>query len=538
MLEKGRSFSMKKKNKYKEVMEKESENIRKFAKGIMIAFCLQFLIYLIVLNLLPLGNDKNKNGQIEFNEINGMYYETWDGYGQYKIDDKNVYIDNGIQFVYYYNVLILTAVTLLCFYYMIVFLEKYDRKVSKTISQFFKENKGLLFLLLFMVWTFLSCIFAKDLFRSFMGSYNLRDGYIAFMGYGSILICMLLMGYNNEKAKKIILNLFIISTTIVATLTLIHYYSDNFPILIKQIPTESTSGIFNNSNHYGYLLSIAVTAIAAMTVKEKNISYKGLYALCFVIQSWMLILNNTFGAYIGVSVALFVMFIYEIFLFFSKKYRTENNFSLYTMLLLMSVFVVFSGGIKNASGDVIVVNNIKGISKDIVNITSSLKSSGEESTGGYAEEIISGEQTNANVTEAAEAGSGRWKLWVGAWQLIKERPIMGWGLENMKAEYIRIGIGEGRSHSLIFQLGGTTGIVGLGLYLAGIICIFLKNLKNFKLWDIYTYTSMFVIISYMISSLVGNSIFYVSGYFYIFVAMAAIPMISSKEKEDEKVIKK
>ena len=104
-----------------------------------------------------------------------------------------------------------------------------------------------------------------------------------------------------------------------------------------------------------------------------------------------------------------------------------------------------------------------------------------------------------------------------------QRPLFGYGLENIKYEYDeQFGINEGRSHNLILQLSATTGIVGMLLYVVGIAAIWIKKLKYIKTWGIYECLGMFVIVSYIISSIVGNSAFYTSGYFYIFVGFVTL----------------
>ena len=175
-------------------LSREEELIRKIAKYILSAFCLQFVVYLFLLNIIPIGTDQNGDNMISYNELNSMYYEKWDGLGQYSVNGERVYIDNGMQFIYGYNMMLLVATLLLAGYYMLVFMDKNEGRAARKIKEFFKENKALLVLLGFMVWTFFSCILAKDLFRSFCGCFNLRDGYFSFMFYCSVLICMLLLG--------------------------------------------------------------------------------------------------------------------------------------------------------------------------------------------------------------------------------------------------------------------------------------------------------------------------------------------------------
>ena len=94
-------------------------------------------------------------------------------------------------------------------------------------------------------------------------------------------------------------------------------------------------------------------------------------------------------------------------------------------------------------------------------------------------------------------------------------------------------VNEGRSHNLVVQLAGTLGFPALFCYLAGMAFIFFGGLKTMKSWDMYMYTGMFVMVSYLLSSLTGNSAFYTSGYFYIFVGLVVIELIKQKNEKKE-----
>lgn len=410
-------------------------------------------------------------------------------------------------------------------------------------KMFFRENKALLILLIFMAWTFIGCTDAKSTFRSFIGCFNLRDGYFSFMFYGSILICMMLLGKDNNKDRKLIMNLFLVSTTVIAVLTLANYYyagDKQFFIAIRHIGTDMTCGVFNNSNHYGYLLSISVVVAATMFIKEKNNYLKPLYLFCFVVMAYMLILNNTFGAYIGVSIALILMLIHAIVLCFQRtddvivENENEKGTSLVLVLFTVAIFSTLSCVVTNSNGDFIVKRNFELIFNDVKSILDSNKA---QNNGTNAENTEVGESSSngsiSSENSADDAGSGRWKLWVGGLKLIfnGKCPIYGYGLENMLAEYSgQLGIREGRSHNLLIQLAGTTGIPGMLLYVTGIMMILFRNLRYYKEWDMFSYTGVFVIVSYFISSLVGNSGFYTSGYFYIFVGLIALTPMKKKNK--------
>lgn len=612
----------------------EKENIANIAKWILVAFCLQFVFYIGLINIVPMID-------VETEELNGLYSEMW---RNSKYSEGDLHTEgNGIKFIYTYNMVLLITATGVVLYYAMIFLEENEGVAIEKAKEFLKQNIGLLCLLWFMLWGFVSSCLAYDKFRSFIGCYNLRDGYFSFMFYGSILICILLMSLTNYSGKvgkvfgyeiepkKLITNTFIVVMTLIAAITLGDYYEltdeenqfkgmvvqmadgsksgDGIGISIEpkytQALTDSTgervlvtiprataktvtSSVFNNSNHYAYVLSIAVIVAAALFIKsEKNIE-KCAYLICFAILTWMLIINDTFGAYLGVMIALALMFIHAIVVMSKTKMNILYVLSIIciimgfffidsivfdtivliiaTILLSISktrnfeglankiglvghvgyivlVFAIISLCVVNTSGKNIVVKNFDYISKSISDILSA--NSVEESDKNIKKEIIgiSGEEIlvetvsveattdNKDLSDiaAGDAGSGRWKLWVGAIEIIKKKPLFGAGLENMIYEYSELGIGEGRSHNLVLQLAGTIGVPGMLFYVAGVAIIFFQALRYFRIWDTYTYMGVFVMISYLISSLTGNSGFYTSGYFYIFVGFVVIGTIECRK---------
>ncbi|MBQ8298813.1 MAG: O-antigen ligase family protein [Clostridia bacterium] len=561
----------------------EKENISNIAKWILVAFCLQFIFYLFLINIVPLVNEST-------GEINGLYSEIW---YNYKGSQGDVHTEgNGIKFIYIYNMILLGCAVALMFYYFMVFLDENEGHAIEAIEKYFKENIGMLFLVSFMAWVFISSCFAYDPFRSFIGCYNLRDGFFSFMFYGSVLICILLMSLTKYEGKirklfneieidprRLIVDIFVVVMTIVAVITIGDYYELNYgetqgmviqyadgrtegqgigisvepkytmgmkdasgEIVKALVPRSSgatiTSSVFNNSNHYAYVLSIAVVVAAAMLIKAKG-PIKIWYALSFAILTIMLILNDTFGAYLGVMISFALLFIHTLI--------TRRD--VICTITAMVIFATASYLIVNTNDEKIVPKNfayIKQSIEDILKANTSEESDSNivpnsETTSGNVSGNISGnieKSENSSDIDAGDAGSGRWKLWVGAIDIITKDVktfIFGAGLENMIYEYNAIDISEGRSHNLILQLAGTVGVPGMVLYVLGVTFIFFKGLKYFKEWDMYTYMGMFVMVSYLITALTGNSGFYTSGYFYIFVGFVVAGTITlSRKREEEK----
>lgn len=554
-------------------VEKEKAIISKLAFIILMAFCLQFVFYIFCINVIPFAADINKNGKIESpDEIMGFYKEKW---YSYKGSTGEIKVDNGMQFIHGYNMFLLAATAGISIYYLIILLD--EKNIMWKAKEFFKKNLGLLLLLLFMTWVFISSLLAYDKFRSFIGCYNLRDGYLSFMFYGSVLVCMLLLGRKNEKYKRIVTDTFIAVTMLIALLTMMNYFAiinegsflsnwryygladaisiengantaefikDGWMLDVKIYGANKVSilaGPFNNSNHYGYLLSISVVVAAVMLIKEKKYIWARLaYAFALAIMTYMLILNNTFGAYLGVGTALGLMFIYALVTGIINKDFENILDELVGTIFALAIFVVASFNVQNYSGQNIAKTNFDDITNSVESIVNSIMPEKEVNDSENSSDENNDKETNesqvstsATSSSAAEAGSGRWKLWVGALEIVKKFPLFGCGLENMLYEYAEIGINEGRSHNLLLQLAGTTGIPGALLYFSGIIAIFWVGLMKIKYWDTYAYMGMFVIISYMISSMTGNSGFYTSGYFYIFVGLLVLSIWNIREKQEE-----
>lgn len=538
--------------------EKTEKLISRWAFIILFALSIQFLVYLAILNFSP-TIVRNQNGEATLNPLYYVekYYVARDEAGNALYGGTNY--DNGTRIIYFYNIFLLLATIVLTLYYLVNFMENSEGKMIVKIKSFLKKQWPLTLLLIFMIWVFISSILAYDTYRSFIGCFNLKDGYFSFMMYASMLVCSILMG-KDEKYRKIIVNTFLITATILAAVTLWNYeyltsdkydggvlitssaktigemlfgnggepYGNNFLIVSKRIIGEKTSGIFHNSNHYGYYLSICVIVAAIMFVKEKKVYINILYLIAYAIMLRMAIINNTFGAYLGISASLIFLIIYA---FIPKEDGKINKRELAYIGIVVAMFAVLSATTVNEQKQNIVEKNFSGIYNDFKLLVES-KENGNTSNEDKQNNIESGESnTTTTRSDVDNIGSGRGILWQKALVMAFQRPLFGYGLENIKYVYDeQFVINEGRSHNLILQLAATTGIVGMLLYVVGIAAIWIRKLKTIKKWDVYECLGMFVIVSYIVSSFFGNSGFYTSGYFYIFVGFVAIAEIPESTK--------
>lgn len=461
-----------------------------------------------------------------------------------------------------------------------------------------RKNAPMILMVMFLIWTFISCMLAPGaadtvlgekapkeeeiLAKTLNGCYNLKDGFWAFLMYGSVLLCTMMLGKDRIKEKKILIKVFVVAILVLTLITLSvtayasklstsykqlyevykenpsQYSSNNTEMTEKDFETYAKSianevyykwnvfpqrAIFRNSNHFAYVLSMAIIAAAMLALIEKNIYEKVLYIVSFGVLTYMLIINDTFGGYLGVFVALVVLLIYvigSIILYFAKRNKLENDEkkcqqkNIISMTAIVLVICVLFGLLSyftvriNDDGSTtrLAVRNINNFVRDIGIF------------GGYMinEENATEADINTIDTSITKAGSGRGETWIKIWELVKQRPLFGYGLECLLFQFNgQFGVNEGRTHNLLLQLLGTIGIPGTIMYFAALATIFIRLVKNWKTWNDIEKICVFVGISYIVTALTGNSTYYTSPYFMMFLGLVALTPWK-RESEDEQPI--
>lgn len=485
-------------------------------------------------------------------------------------------------------VVVLVLISTICLIIKCTNLLKDKKAFWKTV----KKYLPIILMVMFLIWTFISCMLAPGaaddvigaeaaknsgaspsevLSKTLNGCYNLKDGFWAFLMYGSFMLAAMLIGKENEKLKKYLIIAFTVMMTILSIMTLgmSVYYNNQYKLFrekynefmqtsgeqglagfgiqwsdfekkLKNDVYEVNSkwyifaqrGVFRNSNHFAYVLCMGIVAAMWLTIIEKNWTFKLLYLISFTIQLSMLIINDTFGGYLGVFVAIFASIIYGIIKVISylknkndltKEIKANNKKNLINeavaMLVVIVLFVTCSLNIKNQNGNAYVVSNVKGFIRDIGVF------------GGYMTTTENATEVDVSSldTSITKAGSGRGETWIKVWELIKQRPLFGYGLECLLFQFNgQFGIGEGRTHNLLLQLLATVGIPGTLMYFTALAIIFFRLLSNWKTWSDVEKITTFVGISYIVTALTGNSTYYTSPFFMMFLGFVALTQWKKK----------
>ncbi len=287
----------------------------------------------------------------------------------------------------------------------------------------------------------------------------------------------------SPKKKAAVMYLMLAASVLLAVCGMLHRWVIPFDTFSNDRSMNITT-IYHNSNHYGYYLVFAVLASGGLFVFEKRKSLRVLALVSFLVNNVVLVLNNTFGAYLGCMIALFfqVIVLYII-------HRRINRPTLVLLGLMLAVSAVMGFWVDN------VFRN-------------------------FYELFIDFNSLAKDEEDACSAGSGRWKLWEHTLQYIGEKPIFGHGVEGISQRlYEESGDICDRSHNEILQYAAFFGIPAAIVYMIGVFRVYWNGLKLKSALDGYTISCLVMAFGYLTSSLVGNTTYYISPLFFIFLGL-------------------
>lgn len=342
-----------------------------------------------------------------------------------------------------------------------------------------KENIPQLCLFLMLVWSLFSAIHARSKYDAFIGDSYSHEGFLTYISYAGFYGSAIFL-IKEIQFKKVLTVLCWVGT-LLSVLTILQYYG---------LPIRSFSGYmklagtFHNTNHFGYYLTLTIMCSSGFFLISKDLKDKIIYLVQFILMFSALIFNNTFGSFLGVLGGTFI----TIFIFSCCAGKVRWKFVIpFVLSIALSMTLNLTSGI--------VKNNFKVLQQDTV-------------------EIIQ------ETEKSAKAGSGRWELWVNAIQFIKEEPLFGYGQDNLDYNYAQVGIDMLKPHNEYIQHAVTLGIPALIFYLISLGWMYIHAFINRKRLDPLVIVALCVISGYLISAFVGNTKFYVTPYFMIFLALA------------------
>lgn len=374
------------------------------------------------------------------------------------------------------------------------------RKVENR-KEYFKQQLPIIILFIYMIWTLVSTLSSNNVQNAMFGTEYRKDGYITYIAYAGFF--SLAFNINSKENRNFIVNMLIAMA--ILNIILVELYNLGLFRTVL-VPRSRKLTCFYNRNHYGYYLLLAIASSIFSFITQKNKVSKVLYFISSIFLLYFFILNDTFGCFLALIITLIFFMIYCIW---KKRLKVNPYLTLFAIILITLSFT-------NTQISSIVKKNIETFYKDIHNIILAIQSLDEEN--------------NQKTLQLAEkAGSTRIKLWINGINFFIDNPILGYGPDSLKTKYLEVGINKDRPHNLLIQLATTSGIIGLLTYTIAIGIILIRGVKKIKFDNPLHLTVLFVVISYLISAMFGNSMYYTSPYFFIFLGLLMNENINSND---------
>lgn len=382
--------------------------------------------------------------------------------------------------IYWYQIL-QTIGFLGCILSIIVFSKSILEAKTKNllVKEYIKNNILTLFLFVMLIWSVFSCLASENIDISFNGTLYRRDGLITYFTYCGIFCC----GYiiRNKRFIKYILEFFTITATLLSVLMLINskYINDLFGL-------TSDSSVFYQFNHFAYYLCLSLMcSLVLFQTEKKSILKLSIRIAMFAVITAALVKNGSLGPYIAVVFGLIASLILIIRL--EKKYLRR-------ILIPLGIFIGVTL-VMNISNDH-TFSDIKTLETDVFKVVN--KSS-----------------------DVDKAGTGRWILWRNGVRFIGEKPLFGYGPDNLGYQYAKVNVGTDRAHNEIIQYAASLGIPAAIFYIIAIANYYIGFIRNRKLISILEIGMFCAVAAYLVSSMFGNTMYYTSPFFFMILGISA-----------------
>lgn len=342
-----------------------------------------------------------------------------------------------------------------------------------------------------IVLMFLSTLINGFTDDALMGDIYRKESLFSFVIYPAIYYFVTSL-IGSETVKCRLIDGLLAVSLLIAVVTLLHIAAVDHGLTALANFTEffvanGVVAIYHQINHYSYILAMIVILSGAMFVSAQKAARQIFYLACFTIFNIVVILNDSFGAYLATFTALIFLIVFCIIRDKKPNLRT---------FLLLGVFVIVSLTVDFEA----VWINISTLFGDILHII------------GNIEGTVPSEVANP-------AGSSRWHIWKSTLKMIGERPLWGHGIEAIGGRLLSEA-GCDRPHNEFFQYAVFFGIPTLICYVGALVSGFVNFLKHRLEASPCTVAALMAAFGYLVSSCFGNTMYYTTPLFFIMLGLA------------------
>ncbi len=282
------------------------------------------------------------------------------------------------------------------------------------------------------------------------------------------LFYLLIRSFFGEKEWRIFINVFLAVSILVSLYGIIQKYPEVFKIYVFESGIGRITSTIGNPAYVAIYLLFSLAFALYFLIKNWRQSVKYFYFLVIAVDFYAFTLAEIRGAYLGLLAGLGLAMILYIILGSNRKYKYGLTAVLILGALLLSLAFLNSGS--RLVRSIPIVKNI------------------------------------ATISFSAVTAQTRVMSWNAAWSGIKDKPILGVGMENFnilfnkyfKAGYYSLAPSEtffDRAHNQFLNLMAESGILALVIYLGFPLFIIFYLFKGylqgkFALWELLILSSV------------------------------------------------
>lgn len=270
---------------------------------------------------------------------------------------------------------------------MIIYIITCFKSKSFSLELEAVENKFLWIYLLLLV---IASFFAHNVARAFLGSPARLDGILSFLGYITAYYLARRIG-----VRAVLLKAAMISSLLVCGLAILQFFELD-PGFLQLYPNSWKGFAFSTFGNPNFLASylVLMLPVGLYFYFYKN-KWWGL--LSYAVVFFSLLCTETRGAWIGAAFGISTLLIFMLL----QRRKISNRKVLVVVVLSLLVMVLFS-----FSSDHALLKELFSLYDDV-------------------ETVIT------HPEDAKNAGTNRFYVWQKSMQLIREKPLLGFGPENM-----------------------------------------------------------------------------------------------------------
>lgn len=388
-------------------------------------------------------------------------------------------------------------------------LQTVRKRMFVNVKAFFKVHKEVWLLVGILLWGLLSCCFAISPAVAFLGKtergYLQLEAYWTYICYALIFV-MAFLFIPKHKQKRMVYSFFAM-LGVIAFFTILDPQGEKFVAFENH--TSTWAGMFVNSNHFAYLLCMAVVGCIWLYITSSCMYCKWAWFAASIYFMVVLLFNNTLGSFLAVVVVLLIITGYYAW---TQRAKALQSAGMLVLLFLLS-------GLVNQGK---MAESFCRMIYEALRILTSLL--------GISCQWLENMPGGADVP-LEDLGTNRWGLWVYSFKNIIAFPLFGVGIQCFSLANPMAS--STRPHNEFLQFTGEMGVpVGI-MYVLFIVWIAKKYFLQ-KSHTLVQDISFWMLCTYVISSLFGNTMPHTEPYICILLAILLQnlqPVLPKKERK-------